>query len=523
MKRRDFIKNTASTAATLPILLNGMQLTAMPKSSLFDFIDPNSDRILVLVQMNGGNDGLNMVIPRDQYTGLAAVRKNIMLPENKVLALTDKVGLHPAMTGLKSLYDNAKLNVVQAAGYPNQNRSHFRSTDIWTSGSPANEFWNTGWMGRYFQEDHEDYPVGYPSTEFPHPFAITMGTVVSQTCQGTATNYSMTLENPFNLFPLAQGADSVTPNTPYGQELTFLRTSIAQTNAYADSITDAANAATNKVTYPSNNRLAAQLKNVALLIAGGLQTRVYITNIGGFDTHANQAIGSDTTTGEHANLLQQLSDAITVFQNDLKLLGVEQRVIGMTFSEFGRRIRSNESAGTDHGTAAPLIVFGSCVNPAILGRNPEITANVTKEEGVAMQHDFRDIYGSILVDWFGVTDSKVKELLYPGFRRLSVIRACNATTATNELNIAEEIQTSSFPNPFRDLSTITFQLPQDAWVRLSVFDALGSELEVLFDKRLNSGEHQIQFNGNNLASGTYFYRLQVENQVKTIRMVKVGG
>lgn len=520
MKRRNFIKN-AGAAATLPIFLNGMQLAAMPKSSLFDFMDPDSDRVLVLVQMNGGNDGLNMIIPRDQYAGLAAVRNNIMLPETKVTNLTDKVGIHPAMTGLKSLYDSARLTVVQAAGYPNQNRSHFRSTDIWTSGSPADKFWNTGWLGRYFEESDPEYPTGYPNTEHPHPFAITMGSIVSQTCQGTSTNFSMTLENPFNLFPLAEGEGGTTPTTPYGRELSFLRSSIAQTNAYADSITAAAKAVTNKATYPANNRLAAQLKNVALLIAGGLQTKVYVVSIGGFDTHANQVITGDTTTGEHANLLAQLSEAISVFQNDLKLLGLEQRVVGMTFSEFGRRIRSNESEGTDHGTAAPLMLFGSCVNAGILGTNPQITADIGKDEGVAMQHDFRDIYGSILMDWFGATQLDAKALLHDEFRYLPVLRNCNATTATADLPNADAIEVNNFPNPFSDITNITFKLPEDAWVRLSVFDAMGSELQVLFNKNLNSGEHQVQFNSSNLASGIYFYRLQVENKVKTMRMVKI--
>lgn len=522
MKRRNFIK-TAGAAATLPMFLNGMQLAAMPKSSLFNFLDPESDRVLVLVQMNGGNDGLNMVIPRDQYTGLAVVRPNIMLPENKVGALTNKVGLHPAMTGVKSLYDAGKLTVVQAAGYPNQNRSHFRSTDIWTSGSPSNKFWNTGWLGRDFEEDYPEYPTGYPSAEHPHPFAITMGSIVSQTCQGTVSNYSMTLENPFNLFPLTEAGGTTPPNTPYGRELSFLRSSIAQTNAYADSITDAANIGKNKVTYPENNKLAGQLKNVALLIAGGLKTKVFVVNIGGFDTHSNQVIASDTTTGDHANLLKLLSDAISTFQSDLKLLGLEQRVVGMTFSEFGRRIRSNEGEGTDHGTAAPLMLFGSCVNPGILGENPTITADIGKDEGVAMQHDFRDIYGSILMDWFGATELDAKALLHEGFRYLPVLRNCNATTAIQELPNADLIEVSNYPNPFSDITNITFKLPEDASVRLSVFDAMGSELQVLFSKRLNGGEHQVPFNGANLASGIYFYRLQVGNQVKTKRMVKVGG
>ncbi len=187
MKRRKFLK-AAGTAMTVPVLLNGMKLSAMPKSAMFNNMD-ETDRVLVLIRLNGGNDGLNMVIPRDQYDGISAVRSNIMIPENNVLSLTDEVGLHPVMTGAQNLYNDGRLGVMQAVGYPNQNRSHFRSTDIWTSGSPANEYWTTGWMGRYFQNLYPEYPEGYPNETYPDPFAITMGRTVSETCQGTASQF----------------------------------------------------------------------------------------------------------------------------------------------------------------------------------------------------------------------------------------------------------------------------------------------------------------------------------------------
>ncbi len=522
MKRRQFIKN-AGAAASLPIFLNGMQLTAMPRSSFFNFINPESDRVLVLIQMNGGNDGLNMLIPRDQYDGIAAVRSNVMIPENKVLALTDQTGLHPSMQSIKNIYEEGRIGVVQAVGYPNQNRSHFRSSDIWTSASPSDQFWSTGWLGRHFETNHTNFPEGYPNADFPHPFAITMGSIVSETCQGTTANFSMTLEDPFNISPLYQGIGSTTPDTPYGRELTFLRTSIAQTNAYADVITIAANSNTNQVTYPENNRLAQQLKNIALLIAGGLQTKVYVASIGGFDTHANQVAGGDTTTGDHAELLLMLSEAIVAFQNDLKALRLEERVIGVTFSEFGRRIRSNESFGTDHGTAAPLIVFGSCVNPTILGENPEIARDVDPDEGVPMQYDFRDVYGSILMDWFDLSETDVKTLLHEGFQKLPIIQDCRTTTAANDPSLVEQLILNIYPNPVLDRANIEFTLERDHWVRLSVFDALGSEIGVLTNKNLPAGLHQVPFEAKELPAGTYFCRLQVDHQVQTKRIVLIGS
>ncbi len=521
MKRRQFIKAAGTTALSLPIFLNGMRLSAVAPWSVFNSMEEESDRVLVIVQMNGGNDGLNMIIPRDQYSALAAVRNNILIPENQVLKLTDKTGLHPAMKKLELLYQEERFGVVQSVGYPNQNRSHFRSTDIWTSGSPANEFWNSGWIGRYFDERYPGFPDDYPNEAHPHPFAITMGSLVSETCQGLVSNYGMTVEDPSNLFPLTEGEGSELPDTPYGNELAFLRISIAQTNAYSSTIMAAANRGSNQAEYTTANRLAQQLKNVALLISGGLQTKIYVVNIGGFDTHANQVVEGNTMVGEHSDLLERLSDAIGSFQNDLRLQGLEHRVVGMTFSEFGRKIRSNESFGTDHGTAAPMLLFGSCINPTVLGDNPLIHPNVGPEEGVPMQYDFRDVYGSILQDWFGVSADNVRSLLHDNFQKLPLVQPCSVSTSTHSSLAINELNIQSFPNPFREQVTVAFQLPRQAWVRLSVFDSLGSELEVLLNKQIDSGEHQIRFQTGRWPAGAYFYRLQIDNQQKTQRMIKL--
>jgi uncharacterized protein (DUF1501 family) len=518
MKRRSFLKQSGQALA-VPVLLNGLPVSAIARSSVFSNMNTDSDRVLVLIQMNGGNDGLNMVIPVDQYDGLANVRGNILLPQSSLLSLTDTTALHPAMTGARSLYDQGKLAIVQAAGYPNQDRSHFRSTDIWTSGSPANEFWRTGWLGRYMDTQYPGFPEGYPNAEYPDPFAITMGTVVSETCQGTVANYSMALSNPNSISQLIEGEPGSLPNTPYGDELQFLRIAISQTNAYGEVITEAAGMGSNMATYPDSN-LANQLKNVALLISGGLRTRVYVVNIGGFDTHANQVANGDPTTGEHAELLLNLSNAMAAFQADLQALGIEQRVITMTFSEFGRRIRSNDSLGTDHGTAAPLFLFGSCINPQILGESPEISTNVTNDEGVAMQHDFRDLYGSILMDWFEVPEDDVRNLLYANFTHLPVIRNCSVTSTQPDLNADLSVGLELFPNPCREWATIRFNSLQE-WGRVSVFDALGAEVAVVSNQRLAEGSHELRFDASRLAPGAYFVRVQLDGRAQTRRLVRL--
>ncbi len=515
MKRRNFIQ---TTGLSLPVLLNGFSVRAFSKSSMFSLIGADNDKVLVLINLVGGNDGLAMITPLDQYDNLANARSNILIPQGSLLDVGFDNAFHPVMTGLKSVFDDSKMTVVQAVGYPNQNRSHFRSTDIWTSASPSDEVWTTGWMGRYFQQDHPGYPIGYPGADFPHPFAITIGSSASVTCQGTAANYSLAITDPFNLNPLLSAGTDTPPNTPYGDELTFLRQSIEQTNAYGSTITDAANAATNLATYADDNRLAQQLKNVALMIAGGLQTKVYVVSLGGFDTHAAQ-VGDTLTTGDHATLLQQLSDAVTSFQQDMTLLGLGERVLTMTFSEFGRRIRSNDSLGTDHGDAAPLMLFGHCVNPGFIGDSPEIPANPDVQEAVAMQYDFRNIYGSIFMDWFGVEENAVKDLLFSDFAHIPIIGGCSATQASEVHSPAVEMAIS--PNPFSNGANIQFTSANEH-VRLSVFNGRGQELQVLVNKKLSAGQHEISFNGSKLAAGTYYFHLRLEGGRQKVKMMVKG-
>ena len=522
MKRRSFIQ--AASLLSAPLLLNGIPVSAVSRAAFLNELIEENDRVLVLIQLLGGNDGLNTIIPLDQYDRLANVRSNIILPQSEILPLTgsDTVGFHPGMDKLRKMYDEGKMTVMHDVGYPGQNRSHFRSTDIWTTGSPADEFWRTGWLGRYFQTDNPDFPVGYPNSENPDPFALTIGSLVSETCQGNSANFSMALTDPFSISPLPAEGQDVVPNNHYGEELTFLRQAIEQTNAYGDTIVNAANLGNNLATYPDGNRLAEQMKIISLLIAGGLKTKVYVANLGGFDTHANQVVAGEPLTGNHSVLLNTISEAVSAFQEDLRQLGLDKRVITMTFSEFGRRIQSNASFGTDHGTAAPLMLFGSCLNAGILGNNPEIPEVVETQDGVPMQFDFRNVYGSILMDWFGVNEDNVKILLSEDFQHLPIIEGCELSTSSDDgpFPYTEEIEAFNYPNPFKGWTTISFKSRGER-IRISVFDTLGSELQVLSDQHFPEGVHEIRFDGGDLAAGNYFFSLFSASGVKTKAMVKV--
>ena len=461
MDRRKFLRRAG--AFSIPALTGIPGVHAAGNSLLTSLLPPSSDKVLVLVQLNGGNDGLNTLVPIDQMSQLQQVRSNVYMAQNTLRPITTSLAFHGRMQGLQQLFNAGKVSIVQDVGYPNQNRSHFRSSDIWTTGSDATTELDTGWIGRHLETEFVGYPDNFPSANLPHPPAISMGNVANATCQGLVTNMSQTVENPYDATTLAPGGNTPIPNDNYGDELAFLRTAIEQTNAYGTVIRDAANLGANSsVVYPSNNSLANQLKNVALLMSGGLQTNVYVVNLNGFDTHAGQVESNDTTSGNHANLLQRLSEAITAFQDDIEQLGFADRVLGMTFSEFGRRIRSNGSMGTDHGTAAPLFLFGNCVSGTILGNNPTIDTSVDQNTGVPMQYDFRDVYGSVLKDWFNVADADIRSLLYPGYVYLPIASGCAASLPVELLDF-----TATGKEKTIDL----------AWQTATEIDNLGFEVE----------------------------------------------
>ena len=302
MKRRDFLKRSIPAATVIPALLEGYSVRAFTgHSSLMQslMLPPvDTDHVLVIVQLNGGNDGLNTVIPLSNYSAYYNARTNIAIPQNRVLALDSytQAGLHPGMTGFQALYNEGKLAIVQAVGYPAPNFSHFRATDIWMSASDSNTVLSTGWGGRYLNVEYPNYPNGYPNSTMPDPLAIQIGSVTSLTCQGPVVNMGMSITDPTSFYNFVNGVQDPAPNTPMGYELSYVREVANQTNQYAQRVKAAAAAVTQQSPYPANNSLADQLKIVARLIKGGLQTRIYMVRYGGFDSHSLQAVATNTTT-----------------------------------------------------------------------------------------------------------------------------------------------------------------------------------------------------------------------------------
>jgi uncharacterized protein (DUF1501 family) len=521
MKRRNFLQKSIPAAITLPSLLQGLSVKAFMSHPFFSALMPpnDTDKVLVLIQLNGGNDGLNTVIPLDQYAAYFNARNNVAIAQNSTLRLTGQsgTGLHPAMSGMQSLYNSGKLKIVQSVGYPNPNYSHFRATDIWMSASDSDENIPSGWSGRYLDTQFPGYPNSYPNAEQPDPLAIQIGSLTSLVTQGPSVNMGISISNPASFYNLVNGVQDPVPASPAGKELSYVRNVARQTNLYADAITAAYNNSAQQATYPNTN-LAGQLKIVARLVKGGLKTRIYMVSLGGFDTHAQQVNTGDTSTGAHANLLKQLSDAVKSFQDDLRLLGIEDRVLGMTFSEFGRRVKSNGSLGTDHGAAAPMFLFGSNVQGGIVGHNPEIPNSPTVDDNVAMQYDFRSVYASVLTQWFCADNQTVQSSMLQNFQTLPLIKGQVCGMPPVSLN---GVLISNYPNPFASQTTIKY-ITAGGHTLVQVMDATGKMIRKLVEGVMSPGEYTVSFNGAMLPSGVYYARLQngSVSQVRSMLIVR---
>jgi uncharacterized protein (DUF1501 family) len=518
LSRRSFIART-SGAVALPMLFNGIPLQAFDGPVVNDLfnVEAETDRVLVLVQLNGGNDGLNTVVPLGEYGTYQSLRSNIAIPENKILKLTNATGIHPVMKGAHELWSEQKMNVVQGVTYPNPNLSHFRSTDIWMSGSASNVNETTGWIGRYLNSEYPEYPTGYPNAKMPDPVAIQMAPVVSLALTGYQ-NQSMgiALQDPETFYKLVSGTDTPgndLPSTKLATEnIKYVREVQMKSLEFSTVIKAAADKAQNKFTYPTSNRLADQLKIVARLVAGGLKTRVYVVQLGGFDTHAAQVGADDTMTGTHANLLQMVSEAVTAFQRDIEALGVADRVVTMTFSEFGRRVASNQSLGTDHGTAAPMMFFGTPVQDGIIGTNPDMKN--LDNGNLKMQYDFRQIYASVLEQWFGAKKAAIKDILFGSFSTVKVIKG--GTTSVDAEEATQQGAAWTFqaiaPNPVRSEATIRYDLRSSHRVRLDVFDNLGFHVATLVNEQQDAGSYAQTFAATGLPSGTYMVQLTLNDE-----------
>jgi uncharacterized protein (DUF1501 family) len=415
--RREFLRHTVLGGAlswTVPTFLANtfaaMQASAADRATQAE--TGRDSTILVVLQMAGGNDGLNTVVPfaNDYYH---RARPRIGFEEAKVLKLDSDVGLHPGLTGFKELYDAGRLAIVQGVGYPNPNRSHFRSTEIWQTASDSGRFEHYGWLGRYFDNTCSGCAptIGISiGRQMPQAFAAMHPTGVSldnpqsyrfipggrfRPGEASSTEESFrklntpdaeSMEDPGGTISSISG-----PVRHTGSVLDFLERTALDAQVSSDKIRGIASRVSNLATYPGS-QLGNSLKLVAKLIGGGLPTRVFYVSQGGYDTHTNQVNAQE-------RLLKDLGDSVKAFVEDLKGQGNLPRVLVMTFSEFGRRVAENANGGTDHGAAAPMFVVGDKVKAGLLGRYPSLAPADLFQGDLRFSVDFRSVYASVLESW----------------------------------------------------------------------------------------------------------------------------
>jgi len=359
---------------------------------------PEKDRpILVLVQLAGGNDGLNTLVPYED-ANYYRLRPTLGIAKDKVLRLNATVGLHPSCAALHRLTQNGKVAIVQNVGYPNPNRSHFRSSEIWETASGSNEFLATGWIGRFMDNACAGAPAGSHD-----PVGIHLSNGLPQSFLGASDHPTFGLlpgagnhrENEENRRLLDSLVNQ--PGPGENANATYLKHTLMDALVTERKVQSVLSGYQPSATY-AGNPFAASLRNVAALIAAGLPTRVYFVSLTGFDTHSNQA-------NQQANLLTTLSEGLAAFQKDLELHRLEGQVTTMTFSEFGRRPSENESRGTDHGTAAPLFVMGARVKGGLHGTAPDL--NLAHNQDLTYTTDFRSVYATMLDRWMNCPSESV--------------------------------------------------------------------------------------------------------------------
>ncbi len=564
MKRRKFITKLGF-AAGMPIAFQGIPLKMLAADQQLSRLAAQStnDRVLVIIQLHGGNDGLNTIIPISNYDEYYSKRANIaipykvgrraLIPLDSTVASNEQVGLHPDMNDFKYLYDTGKAAVFQGISYDKNNGSHFRGRDIWFMGGDADDYYSSGWVGRYLGQEYapSSYPKDFPTEEMPDPLALEMGNDVSLIFHQkgnipTSISIAGDPTSTANLIDELEGFndEGIDPrglppaflnDSPYGQEMNWILGLEDKSETYIKRLAQLYEAsAETKITYPKtypfnspegvkNNPLSNQLSLVARLLGGGVKTKVFLVKMGGFDTHAAQVEANDPTMGVHAARMHHISSAMRAFQEDLRTRGLEDRVLSLTMSEFGRRIGSNGSYGTDHGTGGPIMMFGLGVKPGIYGTVPDLS-----KSNVGLQFDYREIYSNVLKDWMGVEQSVItNDIFFRDF--ISGPRpeggSYEPLDLIKEVILGESDQikknyhiSSVYPNPASTYVQTKVMVNHYQNVQIELIDAEGRVISRTA-RQVDPGTHTFSIMLDTIQPGFYFIKAKSEMLNDTKRLI----
>ena len=554
MKRRDFLKTGLKigvAANALPVILGGFPVRALGRSPLRSALESSSsanNNVLVIIQLQGGNDGLNCVVPfTDSH--YATLRPTLGLTSSEITtALPDHSSLafHSGMDGFLTLYGNGggsgNMALIQNVGYPNPILSHFRGTDVWNTATDSGIYASSGWIGRFIAGQYG----APPTTSGSWPLGIEFGNALSDIFLAANGGMGIAMnEMPSKASPGGQNYDPIpsNPTTQY-DELAFVRLIQQESAIYSQTIVSQTLAA-NKVTYPSST-LATQLAGIARMIAsqlqngGTAQTKIYLVTQGSYDTHSDQI-------SRQASLLTDLSAAALAFQQDIEAFGIADNVAVLSYSEFGRRPAENGS-GTDHGTSAPHFIIGTQVIGKVYGSDPKLDAASLAGENSGpagavpsgnmiydANYDFRNVYATVINEWLlaGADQTTINTAIQD-----ILTQDTSATYSTNSKwnaslgffkTSAQSVGSSAYtpglmllqnyPNPAYASTTIPYVLQSSGQVELGIFTSAGVEIARPVDGWQSAGPQQTNFDASKLTSGAYFYRLTTASGTVTRPMV----
>lgn len=505
--RREFMRMTGLAALGSACMLGSSAVQAFAPSPLLASLANSDcgDRILVLIRLNGGNDGLNTIIQREDDT-YYNIRPTLAVPESGLWALSQEYGMPNELSGLMPFWEEGRMKVVHNVGYPDPNYSHFRSSDIWASASDSNEVINTGWLGRWLEQDLPAFLSAPPVV----PPALQIGVQANMIFRGSRSGFALAISNPAEFYQIAR-TGSLYPlaglgNSPSEQELRFVRSVANSAFRYSESIQRAYNAGSNQANYP-NHYLSEELAIVARMIKGGLGSKIYMVSIGGFDTHSEQA-------NTHPGLMRALGDSVAAFFADLSASGHSEQVLAMTFSEFGRTIHENGSMGTDHGTGAPLMLFGEGLGSEFLGKSPDLL-DLDHYGDPYFDIDFRSVYASVLEDWLCVPPEASEHLLGEGIGKVGgLLPLTEPVIGSNQsaLLLGHE------PAAGGGLAfSIHYAMRQAGQVRIQLLHENGQLAREIWNHYQEAGSYRLRFAPGDyfLPPGRYYYRLEAGGRAYT--------
>jgi uncharacterized protein (DUF1501 family) len=515
--RRSFLQ-TMGMAGGVGIGLGGFGISALASAPMSLAFGGANERILVLIRLKGGNDGLNMIIPTFDYGTYQASRPTIAINQVDLIGLDSMFAMPKTMSKLKPLWDEGAMKVINSVGYPDHNLSHFTSSDIWNSSNENIEMDQdkSGWLGRYLLNRRPDYLTNLPEV----PGAIKVSSGSSITFQNPdRIDLAINFNTPEKLIEVAEkGFIFDTTNLPdncyYGDQIGYLRSILNITYKYAPNISQAYSGASNAVTY-SNNELSRQLAIVARLIKGNLGTRLYMVTLDGFDTHENQNV-------QHPRLMNDISAAISEFYADLTIGNKANDVLSMTFSEFGRRIKENQG-GTDHGTAAPVMFFGPTLESAeILGKNPDLK-DIDATGNLKFDIDFKSIYATLLESWLCIDPLAVDEILGDTYDRIPQLGFDCLGVNTIDTALLQSIKHKAKMHANGSYA-IEYELSRPGNVEVDILTIMGQKITTLVNEYKSEGTHEAIFINQNLglSGAMYVYRIRSGKSVVSGKFVAVN-